>query len=472
MKFRSGVLALAGLVILAGGCASGGSSGPVTGPGGEIIPESARPRDDEFTRSATLFLTQAQGAENDAAAQERYGQALDAAMNAIAADPGNPTAYMLAGQAQVGVGDYVAADTLLTKAVSIYPVYELEADGVRETAWVEAYNEAIQASTAGDTQGSIDAFEKANLIFRGRPEAMLNLGASYSQVGEFAKAAGYFQMVVDLVDGTDLVTADSARVEGWEDMANQASLYKGQVLAQGEMYTESQEAYRAYLARNPTDVSAMSALAMVTMASGDTLAAEQMYQDMMNQPDLSPRDLYDIGVGLFQSEDYAESASAFGRVLEIAPMHRDALFNRVTALYQADEWDAVLADGESLIGLDPNNPLAYQYVAFAYAQKGDTDTGIQFQERGEALSFTVENTQIQPFSGGGGSMTGQLTNNSVAAGTPIVLTIHFLGMDGTEAGSVDVTVIAPEAGMAEVFRAELDSDQDLLGFYYTVVSGG
>jgi tetratricopeptide (TPR) repeat protein len=472
MKSRTGLVAVLALALVSGGCASGGSSGPVVGPDGQPIPESARPRDDSFTQSGTLYLTQAQAAGDDATARERYERALESAQGAIAADSTNPQGYFIAGQAYVGVGDFAAADEAFAIAQDIYPPYAGDIDLQREGAWVVAYNAGIQDVNAGDIEAAAGHFEDANLIFKGRPEAMLNLGATYSQLGEIDASVAAFQEALDLIQSTDMATADSARVEGWDEIEQQAAVYMGQVLTQGERYAEASAAYAAYLERYPGDVQVMSQMAMVTMAAGDTAAAEGMYNDLMARSDVDARGLYDVGVGLFQSGAYAQSATAFSAVLERAPNHRDAMFNMITALYQAEQWDGVMENGPRLVELDPKNPLAYQYVAFSYAQSGDSDTGMEYQSQGQNLDFTVDETQLRPEAGGGATLSGTLGNNTLAEGTAVVIRVHFLGADGSEAGTVDVTVLAPAPEMASIFNAEFNSDLEIIGFYYSVVSAG
>lgn len=70
MKVRFGVVLAMAVALIAGACASGG------GGGGD---EGIQPRTNEYTNSATLFIQQAQQAEEESVAQERYEQALDAA---------------------------------------------------------------------------------------------------------------------------------------------------------------------------------------------------------------------------------------------------------------------------------------------------------------------------------------------------------------------------------------------------------
>ena len=117
MKVRFG-LALVAAVLAAGtGCASGGGSGPAEGPSsGQAGASGVRPRANEHTRAAELYLTQALSAEDSVTEKTRYNQTLQSALAVITADPGNPQSYFQAGQAYVGLNDIVAADSMLTQA--------------------------------------------------------------------------------------------------------------------------------------------------------------------------------------------------------------------------------------------------------------------------------------------------------------------------------------------------------------------
>ena len=119
MKVRLGLVLAAATLMTGAGCAAGGggaSSAPATGPslpGGQMLEEGVRPRDNSQTRAADLALTQAQSTTDEAVIQQRYTQALQSAMEGIAADPENPKSYFQAGQAYVGLNDYLGQTSSL-----------------------------------------------------------------------------------------------------------------------------------------------------------------------------------------------------------------------------------------------------------------------------------------------------------------------------------------------------------------------
>jgi hypothetical protein len=156
MKVGLKFVLLAVGAMVGGACASGGggsSSGPEPVEG---MPEGTRPSDNSFTQTAQLMLLQAQGAANPEEGRPRLQEALDQAMGSIESEPGNPLGYRLAAEAQIGLGDFAAADTLLVRAEELYPAYSLESPAIREAAWVNAYNDAIGMMQAGDPQGALE----------------------------------------------------------------------------------------------------------------------------------------------------------------------------------------------------------------------------------------------------------------------------------------------------------------------------
>ena len=48
--------------------------------------------------------------------------------------------------------------------------------------------------------------------------------------------------------------------------------------------------------------------------------------------------------------------------------------------------------------------------------------------------------------------------------------VFFYGPDGVEVGVQDISVPVPAADMREVFRVEIDTDQDVVAYRYEVIS--
>ncbi len=453
---RLGVtLATAGALVLSG-CASGGGGG-----GGD-----GAPGDNEFTRSAELFLTQAASL----GMVERYEQALDAAMNSIVDDSANARGYFLAARAQVGLSDFAAADTLFAMALERYPGYDEEIRVERESAWINLFNEAIGPLDAGDDDEGIRLLEMAEVIFNGqRPEALINLGVTYNNAGRPDDAIDAYGAALDVIRGPAMETADSATAANWREREQSVTFNLASLLSDAERYDESATAYETYLASNPGDMSALANLASVLTQSGQADSAQAIYDNLLEAEGLGTRDYFNIGVGLYQAQVFDRAAEAFREIVAIAPENRDALFNLAQSLFEGEAWEELVPVGQQLLELDGYNPDSYTILGQALVRTEQEQEAVRILQTREDLSFQLANSQLQPRSGGA-TVTGELVNNTLEPGTTVTIRIHFSGLDGAEIGTTDIRVTAPEADVSQPFQADFSSNEEVLGYYYEVVS--
>ena len=453
---RFGVtLATAGALVFSG-CASGGGGG-----GGD-----GAPGDNEYTRSAELFLTQAQSL----GMVERYQEALEAAMNSIMDDSANARGYLLAGRAQVGLGDYVAADTLFVIALERYPGYDQDIRIEREQAWINLFNEAIGPLDAGDNDEGIRLLELAEVIFNGRrPEALINLGVSYNSAGRPDDAIDAYSSALDVIRGPAMEEADSATAANWREREQSVTFNLATLLSSEERYEESAAAYERYLEGNPTDMSALANLASVLSQGGMADSAQAIYNNLLSGTGLGTRDYFNIGVGLYQAEVYDRAAEAFREIVNIAPENRDAVFNLAQSLFEGEVWEELVPVGQQLMELDGYNPDSYTILGQALVRTEQEQEAVRILQAREDLSFQLAYSTLQPRSGGA-TVTGELINKSLEPGSTVTIRVHFNGLDGAEIGTTDIRVAAPAVEAAEPFRADFSSNEEVLGYYYEVVS--
>ncbi len=453
---RLGVtLATAGALVLSG-CASGGGGG-----GGD-----GAPGDNEYTRSAELFLTQAASL----GMVERYQEALEAAMNSIMDDSANARGYFLAARAQVGLSDYVAADTLFANALERYPGYDEEIRVERETAWINLFNEAIGPLDAGDNDEGIRLLEMAEVIFDGqRPEALINLGVTYNSAGRPDDAVNAYSAALEVIRGPAMERADSATAANWQEREQSVTFNLAALLSSAERYAESAAAYETYLASNPGDMSALANLASVLTQSGQADSAQAIYDNLLAGQGLGTRDYFNIGVGLYQAGVFDRASEAFREIVAIAPENRDALFNLAQSLFEGEEWEELVPIGRQLLELDGYNPDSYTILGQALVRMEQSQEAVTVLQTREDLAFQLIESQLQPRSGGA-TVNGGLLNVSLEPGTTVTVRVHFNGLDGAEIGTTDIRVSAPDAGVVQPFRADFSSDEEVLGYYYEVVS--
>ena len=471
MRFQLAVVLAAGTVIVAGGC-GGGSGG---GPGDAALPpgveEGVPPRDNMFTRTAGLALSQAMQNADPSEREARYQDALQASLEGIANQPNNPQSYRQAGEAYIGLNDLSGADSMWTRAADLYPLYAFDLDPLREQQWVSQYNLAVNQIQAGNMEEAVPLLEGAHTIYKGRPEALLNLGSLHAQLGNDDDAVEWYAASLEMLRGPLFEQQQPDVQATWSENEEIAAFNLAQILAGAGRNEEAEAAYRTYLERSPDNVTALSNLAVVLMSMDRNEEASEIYQGLLARTDLNARDYYVTGIGLYNAESYSMAAQAFGRSYELIPESRDALYNYAQSLYLAGELDELYPAAVSLREMDPHNNNVYRLLAQGLMAQGDTTEAARvLEEEMSTLEFEIEGTILQPFGGGGGIVNGELINHSLAEGGSVDIRVFFYGADGTEVGVQDVSVTVPAAEMREVFRVQLDSDQDVVAYRYEVIS--
>jgi len=459
MRVRTGLALLASFTLVAGACATAGGGG-----------DGVRPRDNEYTNTAQLLMTQAETTEDSTQALEFWRQALEAALQSVQTDSMNPRGYYLAGISAVNVGRHQQADTLLETAVELNPDYAQELTQVREQAWIDLYNQAIEPMSAGQIEEAIERFEAANAMYDERPEAYLNLGAAYAQLGEAEESVEAYESALEIIRSDRITEVDSATAAAWRENEQVAVFNLGQALAQTGEFQRAVGVYEDYLENSPDDISALSNLAVVLVNAEMPDSAMAIYQNLLDRPDLTPREYFSAGVGLYQIEEYERAAGAFRTALEMSPRSRDPLFNLVQTLFTIEDWEEVNEYTQRLLELDPYDPNTYKMRAKALVELGDQQAAGDVIEDLEDLPFEISGLQFQGVGGGGGQVSGILTNRNLEAGTPIRLRFHFLDTSGNEVGTEDVTIQAPAQEESTRIEVRFQGNDPVTGYWYERIS--
>jgi hypothetical protein len=190
-----------------------------------------------------------------------------------------------------------------------------------------------------------------------------------------------------------------------------------------------------------------------------------MYNRLLTMPNLGPGQLFNIGVSLFNAEQPASAAQAFGRVTALVPNHRDAWFNQANALYDAAAWTELVPVAQRLNQLDPLSETGGLIQARAHRELNQNDQALQVLTRVEMLPIFVEDLQIGP-AGDGTVVRGRAEGNAAAAGTPVRLRFTFYAENGQEVGSETVSVAAPASEQSTTFEVRVA--QPAFGFRYEV----
>lgn len=492
MKTRLGLVLTTSLLVGAGACASGGGStaggggGETAAPAGEAIPTGEPVRENEFTQAAETHLEQGDDAleeGNEAEARTHYQQAADAAGQAIAQDGTNPLPWLQGGLANLGLEEYQAADSMLSRAEELRPIYGLTTiDQVRETQWIALYQQAAPLVNEGEYAQAAEVLEQAHFMYQERPEAMLILGQLWAQQGRYDDAVQVLRQGLEVVDSEDArEEMDEETIAAWEEQAEGIPTVLAQSLVNAGHLEEGAAAFRELLEEQPDNLQFRQTLANIYVEMQQPDSALAIYSELMQREEMDSEGLYQIGLGLWQLEEYERAADAFSQAVAESPMDRDATEMWARALQIAhppgDEEtepppEAALEElkeaSELWLELDPFSQTAYLITAQTVNRMGDQEYAAQLLEEANELPVLVSNLQFQRVVTGGGTVRGTIQNASLEQGTPVTVEVTFYGEGASEVGTESVTVEMPAVDATQSFEVRLQSDQQVLGYTYSI----
>lgn len=498
MKRGRGLI-LAMTVAFASACASAGGGGAT----GEPSETGYQPRDDSNTNTASLHLVQASQAEGEEATTH-YEQALTNAIAAIQADSTNPKAYLVAGQAAVGVHNWVQADTMFERALELYPGYQERIVSEREQAWITAYNTGAEALSAGETDRAVELFEGADRLYQERPEARMALGSLYMRRGETEKAAQAYRSALEILNQPPPEAMDEEQAANWESDRRVVALNAAQLLAETGEFQEAASVLDDFLSEHGTQLDtatrlrAETALAGFLAQAGETERAEAMFEEIYSREDLTSAEYFQVGIGFFNTGDYGRAAEAFKEAAERNPYNRDALLNLVQSLYsqaveieeleESDErdqelraiYDELLAAAEEVRAYDPLNRNLLSFMLRSLRAKADLSEQTEADEltrRTQELyrayqqqSYEVTDIAVTLQGENQVVITGVLANLTGNPGEEVQLQFTVVDSEGNAIDQATAAVQAPEQNAAQQFQVTLDvPGGEFAGWMYEVL---
>ena len=450
-------------VVVLSGCAMGGSKGEADNGDDTAIRETVN------TRDAELYLTQAELS----GPVDRFHQALQAAMAEVADDPENALGHYQAGRAQIGLQNFAAADRLFKRALELHPEYQAEVNFYREKGWISAFNASIGFQDLDSLEAVVEVLQDAEMIFPGRrPEAIINLAATYSTLGRIEESIEAFGAALEIIRGPrtrEMMIRDSSMAKGWLEHEEGLAFNRAALMSNMGRYDEAADEYAALFARHPDNISALSNMAAALSAAGMPDSAQAIYDNLLEGEDLAIRDYFNIGVGLYTADEFTRAAQAFQAVVDVSPQNREALLNLTLSLHGAEEFETCVPVARDLVDLDQYNQDNYNMLARCLVGiEEDLEAG-RVIEAGQALPFTIGDPKLEPRSGGGGTVTANLKNNALEPGAMITIRVHFNGEDGGTVDIANLRLEAPAQGETVSFEASITSDEAVMGFYFQII---
>ena len=438
--------------------------------------EVYEPRLESRNALIAIALQKAESLAADSAFDESrgtYQKALQDIYDAIDNDRKNPTGYLHLGVARLGLGEYLAADSAFDQAESLYPPYFDEQGGTgafRENGWIDAYNDGITALDAGDNDKALGYFVTANVMFDKRPEAFLNLAATYANTGQMDASVDAWESAIAVIDSPDSRPRDEETRLDWLNKYRPMALMNlAQILASADRAEEAIAIYREVLEKDPDNDRARSGLAIALGQSGQAEDALSVYDEILNSDDAPPLDYFNAGVTLYGAEDYDRARVAFEKVLAGAPMYRDALQNLAQTLNLIEAYEEQIPYTERLLEMDGHNYLAYQMHVRALSQLGRGEEVAASLAKMQKLPFIVDNLQLQPRSDGG-RVLGIVANKLLEEGASVILKFSFYDAQGDELATQDVSVQLGGVDVAQQFQTSIDTEVRVMGYSYEVIN--
>jgi len=471
MKIRYGLVLVLSIGFGLAGCASGGGSSSSGGGMANLAGGGAgiNPTNTDFTRAAESALDAAEDAESDAEARTHYEAAASASRAAIGEDGQNPLAHRLAAMAALGLDDFETASAHMDHAEELRPLYEFDFIGIRESAWIDQYQQGTPYVQSGDYEGAVVYLENANAIYDGRPEAMITLGQIYAQLREHDLAVENIDAATAFMSSETVAQMDSATVAGWEDQVADLPLLRAQVLADAGRFEEAVGTYEELSMADPGNIELKRGLAAILLQMGNEAEATAIYDEMLTMPGLTAGDFFAIGVGFYQSSDYVRAVRAFSGAADTSVNDRDSIEMWARSLQLDSVYTDVPAVAARWIELDPNSQNAYLILAQSANQNGDQAATAEAIQTLDGLDVTVNDLQLRRFGNGGGTVSGSLINKKLDEGASVSIRFTFYAADGSPIGSVTESVSTGATDMAQVFTVQFDSAEQVDGYGYEMV---
>ncbi|HEX6135666.1 MAG TPA: tetratricopeptide repeat protein [Longimicrobiales bacterium] len=401
-------------------------------------------KDTRQTREASKFIGLAMTKQDAAERAEMYRQAMEHLRQGMTEDAQNAKVWLLAGSALAALGEMAEADQAFDRAVELHPEYAAEVEGERESAWIEAFNRGIQLMDEQRYPEAITALEGAQAIYAQRPEALMNLGALYSNAGDNAKAVQALTDAIAATNGPLFEQLDAEQQAEWVRFRGLAQANIAQIQAQqGVQYFQEQRfdsAAVAFLAATETNPNARD----YWFNYGQSLWA--LATPLEEQLDSVAKTQADSARIITQLRDL------YGKIQHVAQKSRE---------------------------FDPNNEVLYLMEARTHRMSGQFDpaqreagqaAALRLLEAHEALAVSLDQIGVVPGAEGTVTISGNLKNIKATEGSPVTIRFTLLALDGTTVGQHEVSVNAPAAEQTAQFEAQATVTGEVAGWKYVIGS--
>ncbi len=406
------------------------------------------------TRAADIELSWSRRRDDPQTRPERYARALEKLEEAFASSPVESRAYLLAGEAYLGLRDYAGADSMLTKLVSVSGACGDKVQEMRFQAWAILYNRGVTQLSGGAQDTALAAFETANLIYDDA-RSLNNAASIYQSQGENTRAAGLYRRALD--SGSD----DA-------EMVKVATINLAELLRAEGRTEESLEMYSAFAAEHPEDVIGSLNYAIALLNEQRTEEAQAIFGELLGREDLTFRQWTQVGIGLYRADNYTEAAIAFGKAHDMRPLSKEVMENLANTLYQLSDFEGLSPVAKGLMDMYPYESRNYNLLANAHRELGDPEAALAILQRRDGLAFEFLSAQLVAQGENIYVVEGQVMNRSAEAGAQVSVPIELLDENGEVVASETLLLELPAADEASAFQVQLEVEDEVAGFKYAM----
>lgn len=438
--------ALVGLLLAVGGAPAAGQQ-EAQGQkcelqGSEILNQA----EDLLNTAAQMDTVESQ----QAAAESQYQQAWKRVQLALRQDSVSAAGYYMAGRAQIGLGDYAAADSMLSRFTEMKPACREITETLRFQGWADAYNRGIRNYQSGNDSVALASFQKANRL-RTDARSLNNAAILQQKMGNTGEAEQLYRSALDIAQ-------DTAQIRT-------ASINLAELLRNEGKAGETRKIYEDYLEMRPGDVQARINYAVGLREADRSDSATAVLESVMDRDDLTAREWYDVGYSLMQMQSFQRAATAFERSRQAEPFDKAAMERFMTVNVGAKNYGRAAAIGDTLLEWYPYEKELFRAQMQALDRAGNTQRVQQLLPQIQDMPVIINRISLQKQGENRYVISGQVQGGTAADQT-VTIPFELIDDEGRAVASKTAQVKVPGQDQTSVFQVSFETDASVGGFRY------